>query len=70
MKVLKPREMLLLSKRRLKNIKKKEMDSGITFPSMTRYGGEFPESEVETRTLTEYCRTHNILSAIAFQHTP
>lgn len=48
------------------NIKKKEMDSGITFPSMTRYGGEFPESEPETRTLTEYCRTHHILSAIAF----
>ena len=49
-----------------KNLKKKEMDNGITFPSMTRYGGEFPESEPETRALTAYCRNHDIQMAVAF----
>ena len=48
------------------NLKNKELSSGITFPSMTRYGGEFPESEPETRALTKFCRENQICKAIAF----
>ncbi len=48
------------------NVKQREIDNGITFPSMTRYGGEFPESEPETRILTRYCRENSIHIATAF----
>lgn len=47
-------------------LKRLEMDSGIRFPSPTRYGGEFPESEPESRTIASYCRSGNITHALAF----
>lgn len=43
-----------------------EQNGGITGPSMTRYGGEYPESEPESRSLASYCRTGNIAHALAF----
>ncbi|MGN0536379.1 MAG: M14 family metallocarboxypeptidase [Acutalibacteraceae bacterium] len=43
-----------------------ELRHGICSPAPTRYGGEFPESEPETRTLASYCRTGQICHALAF----
>lgn len=43
-----------------------EQSNGICSAAMTRYGGEFPESEPETRALTHFCKTHNIRHALAF----
>lgn len=54
------------------NVKKREREIGITAPCPSRFGGEFPESEPETKAFTAYCRTdnagrsHNIRHAIAF----
>lgn len=48
------------------SLKKSEIENGITGPSPTRYGGEFPESEPESRTIASYCRTGHIAHAIAF----
>ena len=45
---------------------KAEQESGIQSPSMTRYGGDYPESEPESRTLASYCRTGSIAHALAF----
>ncbi len=42
-----------------------EIRNGITGPSATRYGGSFPESEPESRTIASYCRAGNISHAIA-----
>lgn len=39
---------------------------GINGPSHTRYGGKFPESEPETRSLTMFCQKNNFEYAIAF----
>lgn len=47
-------------------LKKLELANNIRFPSPTRYGGEFPESEPETRTIASYCRAGNITHALAF----
>ncbi len=47
-------------------LKKLEMENGIASPAPTRYGGEYPESEPEVRTLASYCRTGNIAHALAF----
>ena len=47
-------------------LKKLELENGINKPSPTRYGGEFPESEPETRSIASYCRSGNISHAIAF----
>ncbi len=47
-------------------LKEKETAFGITSPSKTRYGGEMPENQPETITLTEFCRNNDIYSAIAF----
>jgi g-D-glutamyl-meso-diaminopimelate peptidase len=47
-------------------LKKLEIESGITGPAKTRYGGEFPESEPETQTITAICRKNNFLHALAF----
>lgn len=43
-----------------------ELRHGICSPAPTRYGGEFAESEPETRTLASYCRTGQICHALAF----
>ncbi len=43
-----------------------EIESGISSASMTRYGGEAPESEPETRALTSLCRSQSIRHAVAF----
>lgn len=48
------------------DLKRLELESGISSPSPTRYGGEAPESEPETRTITSYCRTGSISHALAF----
>ena len=47
-------------------LKKLELENGINKPSPTRYGGEFPESEPETRSIASYCRSGNIVHAVAF----
>ena len=49
-------------------LKKLELENGINKPSPTRYGGEFPESEPETRSIASYCRSGNISHAVAFQN--
>lgn len=43
-----------------------ELRHGIHAPAPTRYGGEFAESEPETRTIASYCRTGHICHALAF----
>ncbi len=48
------------------NLRKMEIENGIISASSTRYGGEFPESEPESRTVASYCRTGNITHALAF----
>lgn len=48
------------------SLKKLEIENGIKEPSMTRYGGEFPESEPESRAIASYCRAGNISHALAF----
>lgn len=48
------------------NLKKMELDNGIQSAAPTRYGGEFPESEPESRTIASYCRTGHISHALAF----
>lgn len=49
-----------------KEVRKREIESGITGPSITQYGGEMPESEPETRAITSLCRSRNIRHATAF----
>lgn len=43
-----------------------EAENGISSPAPTRFGGEYPESEPESRTIASYCRTGNISHALAF----
>ena len=47
-------------------LKEKEILSGITMPSSTRFGGEFPESEPETQAVVNLCRKFNFEYAMAF----
>ncbi len=47
-------------------LKKMELENGIRVPAPTRYGGEFAESEPESRTIASYCRAGNITHALAF----
>lgn len=49
-----------------KRLKLMEVDSGITAPSPTRYGGEKPFSEPETVALRNLCLNNSISHAIAF----
>lgn len=49
-----------------KSLHEKEISSGITGPSLTQYGGQYPESEPETKALTSLCRKRNIRHAAAF----
>lgn len=48
------------------NVKKCERENGILIPCPSKFGGDFPESEPETKAITSYCRNHNIRHAIAF----
>lgn len=43
----------------------REKKSGITCPSRTRFGGECPESEPETQTITNLCRSRHFEYALA-----
>ena len=47
-------------------LKRLELENNIKLPSPTRYGGEFAESEPETRSIASYCRAGNITHALAF----
>ena len=47
-------------------LKRLELENGISSPAPTRYGGASPESEPESRTLASYCRTGSIAHALAF----
>ena len=47
-------------------LKKAELENGITGPAMTRFGGYAPESEPETKALTELCRANRIRHVLAF----
>ncbi len=40
--------------------------NNISGPAKTRYGGKYPESEPETRTMTKLCRSKNFEYALAF----
>ncbi len=46
-------------------VKKNERAMGIVRPGSTRYGGEYPESEKETKALCEFCRQQNFSLAVA-----
>jgi g-D-glutamyl-meso-diaminopimelate peptidase len=41
-------------------------DYGITGPGPTRYSGEFPESEPESKAVADFTREHNFEYTIAF----
>lgn len=43
-----------------------EISNNITGPAPTRYGGEYPESEPETKAITNLCRKNNFRHALAF----
>lgn len=45
---------------------KLEKQCGILEPAATRFGGEYPESEVETQLLVKLCKENNYRHAIAF----
>lgn len=63
-------------------VKENERKMGITEPAHTRYGGEYPESERETKAVCDLCRRNSFLNAVALhtqgreiyydygQHTP
>lgn len=46
-------------------VKQNERDMEIVCPSSTRYGGEYPESEKETKALCDFCRQQNFSLAVA-----
>lgn len=46
-------------------VKQHEKEMGIVAPSSTRYGGEYPESERETRALCDLCRQQQYSLAAA-----
>lgn len=47
------------------HVKQRERELGIFSPSPTRYGGEYPESERESRALCDLCRDSNFSIAVA-----
>ncbi len=47
-------------------LKKLEINAGIISPSPTRYGGEYPFSEPETKALASICRLFDVQTAFAF----
>ena len=46
-------------------VRQKERELGIFAPSPTRYGGEFPESERESRALCDLCRDSDFSISVA-----
>ena len=48
------------------NLRKLEIKSGINGPSNTRYGGEAPESEPETKSIVKLCSEQNFDQVYAF----
>ncbi len=46
-------------------LRKMELEEGIDSPCARRYGGKYPESEAETRTLTRLCRLRRFRSVMA-----
>lgn len=46
-------------------LRQMELEEGITGPAPRRYGGEFAESEAETRALTRLCRLKRFRSCLA-----
>ena len=48
------------------SLRKKERGNGISEPSSRRYGGQYPESEPETRVITRICRNVDINLLITF----
>ena len=48
------------------NLRQRETEKGILSPASTQYGGEYPESEPESRSVASYCRTGNMTHALAF----
>lgn len=50
------------------DLRRREIESGITGPAMTRFGGYYPESELETRALADLCRRRQFDRALAL-HT-
>lgn len=49
-----------------KALKELEIKNGITSPSSTRYGGNRPESEPESRAIARLCRNTDFMRAFAF----
>ena len=47
-------------------LKKLEINAGIVSPSPTRYGGEYPFSEPETKSLASICKLFDVQTAFAF----
>lgn len=47
-------------------LRQREISEGINAPAPTRFGGEYAESEPESRTIASYCRTGSISHALAF----
>ena len=47
-------------------LKKRELALGIKGPASTRFGGNCPESEPETKSLTRLCKTIDFERAVAF----
>lgn len=48
------------------DVRRREVEAGINGPSPTKFGGNVPESEIETKALTDFCRRNNIRHALAF----
>ena len=46
-------------------MKKIEQADGITEPSPRRYGGEYPESEPESKALADYCRENDVVELLS-----
>ncbi len=49
-----------------KQLKSLEIKNRILYPSQTRYGGRAPESEPESSSLINYCKTKGFSKALAF----
>lgn len=47
-------------------LKKMEISNGITAPANTRFGGDYPESEPETKAVVNLCKRFNFEYAVAF----
>lgn len=48
-----------------RTLRQMEMENGITGPSSRQYGGEFPESEAETKALANLCRNEDFRQVMA-----